>query len=52
MIERLTKDSTYLETLEKQFTEVFTKQNVKNDIENNNFKLTQLGVCNLSPNLS
>lgn len=37
MIERLTIDSIYLETLEKQFTEVFTKQNVKNDIENNNF---------------
>ena len=37
MIERLTKDSIYLETLEKQFTEVFTKQNVKDDIKNNNF---------------
>ena len=37
MIERLTKDSIYLETLEKKVTEVFTKQNVKDDIENNNF---------------
>lgn len=37
MIERLTKDSKYLETLENEFTEVFTKQNVKNDIETNTF---------------
>lgn len=37
MIERLNKDSIYLTTLEKQFTEVFTKDTVNNDIENNQF---------------
>lgn len=37
MIERLNKNSIYLTTLEKQFTEVFTKDTVNNDIENNQF---------------
>ena len=37
MIQQLNKDSEYLNILEKQFTNVFTKNNVKLDIENNKF---------------
>ena len=37
MIEKLDKDSIYLDTLEKQFIEVFTKEKVLFDIINNHF---------------
>lgn len=37
MIIRLEKDSNYLDILEKQFTDVFTKENVKKEIEDNLF---------------
>lgn len=37
MIEELNRDSIYLDDLEKQFTEVFTKKSVMLDIVNNSF---------------
>ena len=37
MIEKLTLNSTYFDTLEEKFTDVFTKSKVKYDIENNIF---------------
>lgn len=37
MILKLNKDSIYLEILEKQFTEVFTKEKFLYDISNNSF---------------
>ena len=37
MIVELNISDNYLDTLEKQFTDVFTKENVKKDIENNQF---------------
>ena len=37
MIEKLNLNSTYFDTLEEKFTDVFTKSKVKYDIENNIF---------------
>lgn len=37
MIKKLDIDSIYLDDLENNFTNVFTKKNVKNDLENNQF---------------
>ena len=37
MIIKLEKDSNYLGTLEKQFTDVFTKENVKKELKDNLF---------------
>lgn len=37
MITRLTKDSIYLDNLENIFTNVFTKENVKKEIKDNEF---------------
>lgn len=37
MIEKLEKNNIYLECLEKEFNEVFTKENFNSDIENNDF---------------
>lgn len=37
MIIKLEKDSNYLDILEKQFTDVFTKEKVKKEIEDNLF---------------
>lgn len=37
MIVRLNYDSIYLDIIEKQFTDVFTKKNVNDDIKNNQF---------------
>lgn len=37
MIIKLNEDSIYLDVLEKQFTDVFTKENVKKEIKSNEF---------------
>lgn len=37
MIEKLENNNKYLDYLEKEFNEVFTKENFINDIENNDF---------------
>lgn len=37
MIEKLERDSTYFDTLEKHFTDTFTQEKVKFDILNNSF---------------
>lgn len=37
MIIKLIEDSIYLDVLEKQFTDVFTKENVKKEIKDNQF---------------
>ena len=49
MIERLTEESSYLDNLQTIFTDVFTKKNVKKDIETNEFTNYLTYVINEQP---